>query len=157
MAETKDPFSIKKITDDSWLVIQGGVTVSLVHKKDNKFVLLTSDTSMEYDTMEELKSQFGGKLRDIVASETDDSDGDVISDIDGYPVKHKNTTTIRGGDSPLYMRGKTPHVAGYWCIKFSKRWVPSFCPLQKTAEQYESMGPFKTRFEMMANLATLNR
>lgn len=151
-------FGIKKLTEKSWVLQQGGTTVGFVHMtEEEKFALLTSEESTVYDSLELLKEHIGGKVSELISSESEDVDSDIKDHIDGFPVKHAKITIQQGGDRPMYFRGKTQHVAGYWCIKFSKRFVPSFCPLMKTVEQYESTGPYKSRFEMMANLATLNR
>lgn len=153
-----DAYDIKKLTSRSWVLQQGGSTVALIHtNSDDKLVLLTVDESSTYDTLDDIKAHVGGRVSELVATDSEDVDSDIKDHIDGFPVKHLKITTQQGGDRPVYQRGKTQHVAGYWCIKFSKRFVPSFCPLLKTVEQYESTGPYKSRFEMMANLASLNR
>lgn len=152
-----DGYGMKKISDGAWVLHQGGSPVGFIHQEGKKYRLLTTEDNTEYDSLEDIKKSIGGKVSDLIAQESDDGEAEAVSAIDGFPVKHANITVERGGDRPVYLRGKTQHGAGYWCIKFSKRWVPSFCPLLKTIEQYESMGPYKNRFEMMANLSTLNK
>lgn len=152
-----EAYSIKKLTETSWIMHTGGSPIAFIHEFKGKFIMMTMEEKTEFESLEEVKNSVGGRVSELIAMESDEGDSEILSHIDGFPVKHSNTTTETGGDRPVYRRGKTQHVAGYWCIKFSKRWVPSFCPLLKTIEQYQSMGPYKSRFEMMANLATLNR
>lgn len=151
-----DTHGLKKLTETTWVLHTSGLPVGFVFQGKDSVELLTGDKRSTFASMDEFKQKIGGKISEIVAVETPDSDSQEVGEIDGFPIKHKNVKTESGGDRPVYLRGKTQHVAGYWCLKFSKRWVPSFCPLLRTAEQYDSVGPFKDKFEMMANVATLN-
>ena len=39
-------------------------------------------------------------------------------------------------------------VAGYWGILFPMGWRPSFCPRQKTLQDYTHLGPFISESDM---------
>ena len=56
---------------------------------------------------------------------------------------------------PLFSKSNNPkslYCAGYYCIRFEKGWVKSFCPKLITLERYEYRGPFKTDIEMRLEL-----
>ena len=52
---------------------------------------------------------------------------------------------------------KSLYCAGYYCIKFEKGWVKSFCPKKITLERYPYKGPFKTEIEMKQVLANVSK
>lgn len=150
-------FSLKKITANSWIASTNGAPVAFIHRSETEYTYMTPELTSKFESMQAIKEYLGGKVKEEISTATSGLESDVLSDIDGYPVKHSNISVEQAGERPVYARGKTQHVAGYWAIKFSKRWVPSFCPLLKTVEQYQSSGPFKNRLEMMNNLSALNR
>lgn len=149
--------NLKKVTENFWVANASGTPIGLVVRSDTGFDYMTPELIQEFQTMDEVKTYLGGRVKEEMAEANDGLDGAATEEIEGFPVKHTNFSVEQAGDRPVYARGKTQHVAGYWCIKFSKRWVPSFCPLLRTVEQYQSAGPFKNRLEMMANLSSLNR
>ena len=149
-------YKLKKMTENSWLVSTNGTPVAFVSKSDDVYHYMTSSGKEQFNSLSALKSFIGGKINEEIAESSSGLTDDVVQLIDGFPVKHANITIETGGERPVYVRGKTQHAAGYWCLKFSKRWVPSFCPLLKTVEQYQSMGPFKDRLVMMSQLKMLN-
>lgn len=150
-------FHLHKVTANSWIANTNGAPVAYIHRSDDDYTYMTPETTMKFESMQAIKEFLGGKVKEDITTSTTGLESDVLSEIDGFPVKHSNVNVEQAGDRPVYCRGKTQHVAGYWAIKFSKRWVPSFCPLLKTVEQYQSAGPFKNRLEMMNNLSALNR
>jgi hypothetical protein len=148
--------NLHKITANSWVANANGTPVGFIYKGDSNFVYMTPDAKTTFAKMADIKEFLGGKVKEHISEAKED--GDIVDHIEGYPMKHTNVSVMEGGDRPVYVRGKqVQHVAGFWTIKFSKRWVPSFCPLLKTVEQYQSAGPFKSRLEMMNNMSTLNR
>lgn len=149
-------YKLKKMTSNSWIVSTNGSPVAFVSKSNDSYDYLTTTEKKQFNSMTALKSFIGGKINEEIAESSSGLTDDVAQLIDGFPVKHANVVVETGGERPVYVRGKTQHAAGYWCLKFSKRWVPSFCPLLKTVEQYQSMGPFKDRLEMMSQLKMLN-
>lgn len=155
-------YNLRKITENSWIANTNGTPVAFIHKgKDaadkEQFLFMTAEVKKEFDSMAAIEKYLGGKIKEQIVEAADGIENEAQGDINGFPVKHQNVAVEQAGDRPVYARGKTQHVAGYWCIKFSKRWVPSFCPLLRTIEQYQSSGPYKNRLEMMSNLTTLNR
>jgi hypothetical protein len=148
--------NLHKVTANSWVANANGTPVGFIYKGDAEFIYMTPEAKTTFSSMSDIKEFLGGKVKEQISEAKED--GDIVDHIEGFPLKHTNVSVMDGGERPVYVRGKqVQHVAGFWTIKFSKRWVPSFCPLLKTVEQYQSAGPFKTRLEMMNNLSTLNR
>jgi len=150
--------NLHKITANSWIANTNGSPVAFIHRGDDHYLFMTPESMQKFPNMAEIKTFLGGKVKEQITEASSGLDSEIADNIEGFPIKHTNVSVECAGDRPVYVRGKaTQHVAGYWCIKFSKRWVPSFCPLLKTVEQYQSAGPFKNRLEMMNNLSALNR
>lgn len=150
--------SMRKITPNCWIASTQGSPTALIHRSDDHYLFMTPETSQKFANMAAIKTYLGGRVKEQITEASSGLNSEAKDNIEGYPVKHATMSVECGGDRPVYVRGKqTKHVAGYWCIKFSKRWVPSFCPLLKTIEQYQSAGPFKTRLDMMNNMSALNR
>lgn len=149
--------NLKKVTDNSWIASTNGSPVAFIHRGEGGYTYATPEVTQKFDSMTAIKEFLGGKVKEQVADAASGLDNEALESIEGFPVKHANISVEQAGDRPVYARGKTQHVAGYWCIRFSKRWVPSFCPLLRTVEQYQSAGPFKNRLEMMTNLSAMNR
>jgi hypothetical protein len=148
--------NLHKITANSWVANANGTPVGFIYKGDDDYIYMTPEAKTSFAKMSDIKEFLGGRVKEQISEAKED--GDILDHIEGFPIKHTNVSTMSGGDRPVYVRGKqVQHVAGFWTIKFSKRWVPSFCPLLKTVEQYQSAGPFKSRLEMMNNLSALNR
>jgi hypothetical protein len=148
--------NLHKITANSWVANANGFPVGFIYKTDAEYVYMTPEARTTFAKMSDIKEFLGGKVKEQVNEAKED--GDIVDHIDGFPIKHTNVSVSTTGERPVYVRGKqVQHVAGFWTIKFSKRWVPSFCPLLKTVEQYQSSGPFKTRLEMMNVMSALNR
>lgn len=148
--------NLHKITENSWIANSNGYPVGFIYKTETEYIYMTPEAKTPFTKMSDIKEFLGGKVKEQVNEARED--GDVVDHIDGFPIKHSNISVVTAGDRPVYVRGKqVQHAAGYWAIKFSKRWVPSFCPLLKTVEQYQSSGPFKTKLEMMNSMAALNR
>lgn len=150
-------FNLKKVTTNSWLATTSGSPVAIIHHDGQEFKFMTPDSVLTFASLDDVKKHLGGNVKEQMLEAKSGLDDEALETIDGFPVKHTNISVEQAGERPVYVRGKTQHVAGYWCIKFSKRWVPSYCPLLRTVEQYQSTGPFKDRMGMMAELGVLNR
>ena len=84
------------------------------------------------------------------------------------PVIHGYATSTEPHNAMFDIRKKLPlftkssdskslYCAGYYCIKFDKGWVKSFCPKKITLERYPYNGPFKTELEMKQVLANVTK
>ena len=150
-------FNLKKITENSWIANANGTPIAFINKCEHDFLFVTDESKQRFPDLPAIEKFLGGKLTEQIVEASAGLEGEIAGDINGFPIKHQNIVVEDEGVRPVYLRGKTQHVAGYWCIRFSKRWVPSFCPLLRTIEQYQSAGPFKDRLGMMSELTALNR
>lgn len=150
-------YNLKNITESSWIAETNGFPIAIIHRGPEGFRFMTPEASQLFESMQAIKDFLGGNVKEQMQEATQGLNSTELESIEGFPVKHANIIVEQAGERPVYVRGKTQHVAGYWCIKFSKRWVPSFCPLLRTIEQYQATGPFKDRMGMMAELGSLNR
>lgn len=61
---------------------------------------------------------------------------------------------------PLFYKSnksKSQYCAGYYIIRFQKRWVKSFCPKLITLDRYAYQGPYKTEEEIKKLLHIMNK
>ncbi len=145
----------KEITPNSWILYnKNDVKLGLLISNKNEFSLFLKNKITRY-TSEELQETFGKikwEERIIVESK--------IITIAKLPVDSDEIFDVIEDDIPSYKKsktGKARYVPGYWGIKFSSGYVTSFCPKLVTIEQNDSIGPFKTKFEMDGEIVLANR
>lgn len=147
----------KQLTTNSWLIKDSGFSIGFIYKEsDGLYKALTTTETLEFDTFDNTKKYFGKKVKEILAS-TIEIDDDIKVEINGYPVKHDNITIKEEGSRPIYQRVNSVYAAGYWTIKYSDVWVAADCPLLSTVESYPCNGPFRTKLEMLSQIATNNK
>jgi hypothetical protein len=139
-----------QLTENSWILRADFGTSGLLFKTDNAYLFLNPTTRLDFDDLTAVEKKFG-KLK--IEQRQDDEE---VSSIKGYPVKHKDIT-IQSEDPPLYTTGgKMVFAAGYWGLKFPNGWTAAYCPKQKTTSEYESVGPFKNKLELLNQISMLN-
>lgn len=152
----------KPIIDNKfWIVEQDGEKIATLRKdEDNRFVMSNELGIRIYETRESLTKQFGKKFFTVkIVKESDDASP---NEVHGYATStepHNAMFDIRK-KLPLFTKSidsKSLYCAGYYCIKFEKGWVKSFCPKKITLERYPYKGPFKTELEMKQVLANVSK
>lgn len=139
-----------QLTANSWLLRSNSGSSGVLFKIESGYLFLSTEKHLEFDTLEDVEKKFG-KL--TVESRTDE---DEISQINGYPIKHEHIQ-IQSENPPLYTTGgRIIFVGGYWGLKFPNGWTIAFCPKQKTTQEYESVGPFRTKLELSNHISMLN-
>ena len=149
------------IADRFWIVEQDGEKVATLRKnEDNRYVMSNHDGVKIYETKESLTKEFGKKFFTVkIVKEANDAQP---NEVHGYPTStepHNAMFDIRK-KLPLFTKSsdsKSLYCAGYYCIKFDKGWVKSFCPKKITLERYPYKGPFKTELEMKQVLANVSK
>ena len=149
------------IADRFWIVEQDGEKVATLRKnEDNRYVMSNHDGVKVYDTKESLTKEFGKRFFTVkIVKEANDAQP---NEVHGYPTStepHNAMFDIRK-KLPLFTKSsdsKSLYCAGYYCIKFDKGWVKSFCPKKITLERYPYKGPFKTELEMKQVLANVSK
>jgi hypothetical protein len=152
----------KPIIDNKfWIVEQDGEKIATLRKdEDNRFVMSNELGIKIYETKESLTKQFGKKFFTVrIVKESDTS---LPNEVHGYATStepHNAMFDIRK-KLPLFTKSsdsKSLYCAGYYCIKFEKGWVKSFCPKKITLERYPYKGPFKTELEMKQVLVNVSK
>ena len=152
----------KPIIDNKfWIVEKDGEKFATLRKnEDNRFIMSNEAGIKIYDTKESLTKYFGKNF--FVAKIVKEADNSQPNEVHGYAtstyphyamfdIKRKLPLFTKSDDS------KSLYCAGYYCIKFEKGWVKSFCPKKITLERYPFQGPFKTDIEMKQVLANVSK
>jgi hypothetical protein len=157
---------LKPLSEKSWLVLSdnGLNKIAILSEQKEKFILIAKDVKTTFDTKDEVSGFFNvGDIFDkIVIEEEKKTDAEYF--VKGYPVDFDDPYEADPDDKlselPLYTKSESSEVyyaAGYYCLKFPKGWLPSFCPKLATLDKYEYQGPFKLEREMKSVLAKLRK
>lgn len=139
-----------QLTTNSWLIRAGSASSGLLFRTKEDYLFLSPTGRMNFPDMAAVEKKFG-KVEAITRVEEEE-----VSHIRGYPVKHQGIE-ILSESPPLYNKGGTVvYAAGYWGLRFTNGWTQAYCPKQKTLEEYDNVGPFSNRLEMLNHLSTLN-
>ena len=151
-------FSLKPITEQSWVLSADGERLGLVSESNSTVKVMGGPYSGNYSSLDEFKSKLGGKVTidAPVESPPEKENGEV----NGFPIKHSVWHNVVITPIPNYTRTPTSesrYAAGYYALKFSNGWTPSFCPKLSTLSEYEYIGPFTTKLEMQHRISTKNK
>jgi hypothetical protein len=149
------------IENKFWIVEQDGEKIATLRKDDDDRFVMSNELGIRiYETKESLTKQFGKKFFTVKILK--ESDTAQPNEVHGYPTStepHNAMFDIRK-KLPLFTKSidsKSLYCAGYYCIKFEKGWVKSFCPKKITLERYPYRGPYKTELEMKQVLANVSK
>lgn len=153
---------LKEITENSWLVLtdEEKEKIGLLSSTPNgNFTLLSKEGRLQFENKSKVLDFFEENVFDrVVISEGGEEQEYFVG---GYPIDYQLPVEADiKSELPLFKKTKTSkvhHCAGYYCLKFPKGWIHSFCPKLSTVEKYEYAGPFKTKTEMKAHLSALKR
>lgn len=138
-----------QMTENSWILRADFGTSGILFKTDDSYLFLNPTTRLDFENLAAVEKKFG-KL--TIEHRQDE---EVVSQIKGYPVKHKDII-IQSEEPPLYTTGgKMVFAAGFWGLKFPNGWTAAYCPKQKTTTEYESVGPFKNKLELLNQISML--
>ena len=138
-----------QLTSNSWLIRASTGTSGLLFKTDEGYLFMSPSTRMEFDSYGDVEKKFG-KLKIEERQEEVE-----VSAIAGYPVRHEHIV-VQSDKPPLYtIGGKVVFAAGYWGLRFPKGWTLVLCPKVKTTQDYETVGPFRTKLELSNHVTML--
>jgi hypothetical protein len=138
-----------QLTSNSWLIRASSGTSGLLFKTDEGYLFMSPQSRIEFESYDAVEKKFGKLKIEERAEDTEHSH------IAGYAVRHEHIV-IKSEKPPLYtIGGKVVFCAGYWGLKFPKGWTLVCCPKQKTTEDYESVGPFKSKLELSNHVTML--
>lgn len=150
----------KPVLDNKfWIVEEEGIRVGTLSKNEDGFVISTKGKVDFYTSENQLKKKYGKNF--LVATITE-SAKELKHEVHGYPTRTTpyNSMYDIKRKLPLFTKSeksRSVYCAGYYLIKFNVNWLKSFCPKLITVERNEYIGPFKTEFEMKAELSNVNK
>lgn len=139
---------ITKLTENSSMIYREAQPIGIKLLKGDKCMFISPLERITFDSVDELNTFLQDKDADMELKRYDIAS---MGEIDGYPVKHTGYAEVEA-NHPAYTKSNVRYLAGYWAIKFSKQWAQSYCPPEKTVNNYESSGPFRTRLELLTFL-----
>ena len=155
-------FKLKPITETSWLLIgePENINVGLITRIRDEYTLMISGEKQKFLSKQDLNKFFNEDIFKNLVREQETEDKDYF--VRGFPASkdEPNEVIVKGIDLPLFSKKESSEIyycAGYYCLNFPKNWMPAFCPKLSTLKSYEYLGPFKTEFEMRAELTKARR
>ena len=146
------------LKDKFWIVEENGKNIGTVSASDECYTYSCNKGTTVFPTMNQLKTHLGK----ISWSAVDTKVATKEFNVHDYPTSCEPFNELYDVQRklPLFSKSnksKSLYCAGYYCIRFEKGWVKSFCPKLITLERYEYRGPFKTDIEMRQELSRVNR
>lgn len=155
---------LKPITDTAWLVIGDAddTRIGLLTEIQNKYILMVKGEKQQFLNRKEVNKFFDEDIFNNVVENIPDAESRKDYYINGYPVDFDNPSEvfIKGNKLPLFSKKASSDVfysAGYYCLNFTKNWMPAFCPKLSTLGTYEYTGPFKNELEMKNSLTKMRK
>jgi hypothetical protein len=143
-----------------WIVQDRGRKVGTLQKDTNCYYLVTKLEKIKFDTIDEIHQTFGDNFFEQVKQKIEKQEQK--HEVYNYPTSTKPFNPLYDVKKglPLFSKSKKSkslYCAGYYCIKFDKGWVKSFCPKLITLQRYGFEGPFTTDLEMKETLARVSK
>jgi hypothetical protein len=151
-------FSLKPLTETSWILISNGSRVGLVSQLDEKLKVIGPISPGIHDDMQSLATSLGGKI--TIEQPIELAPEKEQGSVGGYPIKHTEWFNILEDPVPSYTRtskSENRYAAGYYGLRFPNGWTQSFCPKLVTLTEYEYIGPFTTKLEMQHQISSRNK
>jgi hypothetical protein len=137
-----------QLTSNSWLIRANTGTSGLLFKIDEGYLFMSPQSRIEFESYADVEKKFGKLKLEERQEEVE------VSAIAGYPVRHEHIMVKSESPAHYTIGGKVIFAAGYWGLKFPKGWTLVLCPKLKTTQDYESVGPFRSKLEL-ANHVTM--
>ena len=149
---------LRELTDTCWILERDGTKVGLVSATPAGLKYIGVAQRQTFATADDLGTFLGGSVS--IEGRDEDESGDEIGNVEGYPIKHKAAFDISTADIVTYAKtakGKARFAAGYFGLEFDHGWTASYCPRSQTLADYNYIGPFRTRLEMLNAIAAKKR
>ena len=143
-----------------WIVQDKGRKVGTLQKDTNCYYFVTKSDKVRFENEDHLRSTFGDDFFEEVYNKN--TKQSKIKEVTGFPTStfaYNPLYDVKQG-LPLFSKSrksKSLYCAGYYCIKFQKGWVKSFCPKLITLQRYRFKGPFTTEMEMKQVLSYVSK
>jgi hypothetical protein len=150
-------YTIKPITETSWILNKSGEKLAIISQTSNDVIIIGNVPKKKHKSIDELIQYLGN---DVTLEEPAQAEIEKeAAEINGYPIKHEVWYDVLNEGIPSYTRTKNSairYAAGYYALKFTNGWSPSFCPKLSTLSEYEYLGPFKSKLEMQNSISQKN-
>lgn len=153
-------YTTEIIKDKFWILEDAGVKLGTIRKKDDSdFEVIIRNEGVKILSTDALTTKYGSSILEpkLVKRIESVEYGKSIDEVLGYPCKHKGFNTvlkdIKGKQVPVYTKtetSKTLYAAGYYGLHFNGVWRNTYCVKLETLENYEFVGPFKSKSEVEA-------
>lgn len=152
-------YTLKPITETSWILQQGGNRIALITKNSdkNRVHALGKLEKTVFEDFKDLEKFLGSKLE---IEKHEDEEVEELGNISGFPVKHTGALPVENQELPVYRRTATSntfYAAGYYGVKFPNGWVQSYCPKLTTLTENEFIGPYTSKLEMQNAISQKKR
>ena len=157
-------YTVEIVKDKFWIVEDAGIKLGLIRKTESSdFEVIIREDGFETLSLDALTSRFGSKILESKQVKKIESVeyGKDIDEVEGYPSKHRayNKSTDDKG-IPVYTKtekSKVIYAAGYYGLHFTGVWRNAYCVKRETLDTYEYIGPFKTKTQLEAEIARINK
>ena len=143
------PLTANTIVDDKfWIVEQEGSKIATIQATHFGFVYVKEEKREPFASFKSLCSKYDIKISSTATKKVSDA-----KSIDGYPcdcVPH-NPLFDYTKKLPVFTKepdSKSFYCAGYYLIKTSLTWAPTFCPKLIALNRSEFNGPYRSKAEM---------
>ena len=155
-------YTTEIIKDKFWILEDAGVKLGTIRKKDDSdFEVIIRNEGIEILGTDALTTKYGSAILEpkLVKRIESVEYGKSMSEVEGYPCKHQGFNTalkeVKGKNVPTYTKtenSKTLYAAGYYGLHFNGVWRNTYCVKLETLDNYEFVGPFKTKTELEAEV-----
>lgn len=158
-------YTIEIVKDKFWIVEDAGIKLGIIRKtKSSDFEVIIKEEGQEVLSLNALTSRFGSKIlesRQVKKLESVEYGKD-IDEVEGYPSKHRAYNKSTDDKSiPIYTKTETSKVlyaAGYYGLSFpGAGWKNAYCVKRETLDNYEYIGPFKTKTHLEAEISRISK
>jgi hypothetical protein len=157
-------YTVEIVKDKFWIVEDAGIKLGLIRKTESSdFEVIIREDGFETLSLDALTSRFGSKILESKQVKKIESVeyGKDIDEVEGYPSKHRAYNKSKDDKGiPVYTKtekSKVIYAAGYYGLHFTGVWRNAYCVKRETLDTYEYIGPFKTKTQLEAEIARINK
>ena len=157
-------YTVEIVKDKFWIVEDAGIKLGLIRKTESSdFEVIIREDGFETLSLDALTSRFGSKILESKQVKKIESVeyGKDIDEVEGYPSKHRAYNKSKDDKGiPVYTKtekSKVIYAAGYYGLHFTGVWRNAYRVKRETLDTYEYIGPFKTKTQLEAEIARINK
>ena len=153
-------YTVEIIKDKFWILEDSGIKLGTIRRtKSSDFEVIIREDGFETLSLNALTSRFGSKIlksRQVKKLESVEYGKD-LDEVEGYPSKHRAyNKSMDDKNIPIYTKtekSKVLYAAGYYGLAFpGAGWKNAYCVKRETLDNYEYIGPFKTKTQLEAEI-----